>query len=204
MRKTILAVVCLFLSLPAAALEREPWPVFAGRRARLLEKLADGVTVLFAYTAGEGQSLRSSFRQESNFYYLTGWNEPGAVLMLVPPMKERQSPLYEQVSQMPRAVLYLPARNAREERWTGPKFAPYDEGLRDRTGFEAVRGIELFDRDLSQAVAGFGRIYTLRPRERAADREIEPRRLQTLEKIDRKSTRLNSSHIQKSRMPSSA
>ncbi|MBI3693565.1 MAG: aminopeptidase P family protein [Acidobacteria bacterium] len=183
MRKTMLAAACIFLSLPAAALEREPWPVFAGRRAQLLEKLSDGVTVLFGYTAGEGQSLRSSFRQESNFYYMTGWNEPGAVLLLTPPMKERNSPLYEQVNQMPRAVLYLPGRNAREERWTGPKIAPYDEGVRGKTGFEVVRGVELFERDLSQAVAGFGRIYTLKPRERAADREIEPRRIQTLEKI---------------------
>ena len=167
----------------APALEHEPWEVYAGRRSRLREKLPDGVTVLFGYTAAEGESLRSSFRQESNFYYLTGWNQPGAILLLIPPMKESSSPLYQKVSEMPREILFLPARNPREERWTGSKTGPYDPGMHDKTGFEVIRGIELFDRELSNAVAGFGRIYTLKPRERAADREREPGRYHTLEKI---------------------
>lgn len=184
MRKTILLVLALFLLAPLApSLEREPWQVFADRRASLREKLPDGVTVLFGYTALEGQSLRSSFRQESNFYYLTGWNEAGAILMLVPPLKEKGSPLYRQINDMPREILFLPVRNAREERWTGPKIAAYDASLRDRTGFEAVRGAETFERELSNAVAGFGRICALKPREGASDRDREPSRGRTLDKI---------------------
>src|SRR5262249_20477110 len=116
-------IAILLLGLVAAAsvapsMEREPSQAFAARRARLLEKLSDGVTVVFAYPAIEGESLRSSFRQESNFYYLTGWNEPGAILMLTPRMKERNSPLFETINQTPREVLYLPVHNSREERWT--------------------------------------------------------------------------------------
>src|SRR5712692_8537079 len=147
----------------APSIEREPSHVFAARRARLLEKLSDGVIVVFGYTAMEGESLRSPFRQESNFYYLTGWNEPGAILMLTPRMKERSSPLFETINQMPREILYLPAHNSREEQWTGPKAGPYDAGLHEKTGFEIIRGAELFERELSKAVAGFGKIYTLKP-----------------------------------------
>jgi len=181
-------IAVLLLGLVSAAslapsIDREPSQVFASRRARLVEKLSDGVVVIFGYTAIEGESLRSSFRQESNFYYLTGWNEPGAILMLTPPMKERSSPLFESINALPREILYLPAHNSREERWTGPKAGAYDAGLREKTGFQIIRGAELFERELSQAVAGFGKIYTLKPRERASDRERDPGRFPTLEKI---------------------
>jgi Xaa-Pro aminopeptidase len=184
MRKRLVLLLAALCLVPALrALDREPWPAFADRRARLLEKLSDGVIVLFAYTELEGSSLRTAFRQESNFYYLTGWNQPSAILLLIPPLKERNSPVYDEVSRMPRQILYLPARNPKQERWTGPKIGPYDEGLADRTGFSTVRGAELFEADVAKAVAGFGRIYTLQPRTRAADHDPEPRRTRTLEKI---------------------
>ncbi|HYM09699.1 MAG TPA: Xaa-Pro peptidase family protein [Bryobacterales bacterium] len=184
MRKTAqLIFAVLLLAGRAPAIEREPWPLFASRRAHLLEKLPDGVTVLFAYTAAEGESLRAPFRQESNFYYLTGWNEPGAILMLTPPMKESGSPVYQQVKEIPREILFLPPRNPKEEHWTGVKIGPYDEGLPAKTGFEVVRDVALFERELSKAVAGFGKVYTLKPRDAAADRERNPGRYQTLSKI---------------------
>src|SRR6185503_6372932 len=109
----LLAALCLVPTL--RALEREPWPAFAGRRSRLLEKLSDGVIVLFAYTELEGSSLRTAFRQESNFYYLTGWNQPGAILLLIHPLKEKNSPVYDEVSRLPRQILYLPSRNPKQE-----------------------------------------------------------------------------------------
>jgi Xaa-Pro aminopeptidase len=184
MRKRLLGLAsALCLASALAALEREPWPVFAARRARLLERHSDGVTVLFAYTELEGSSLRSAFRQENNFYYLTAWNQPGAILLLIPPLKQKSSPVYEEVSRMPREILYLPARNPKQERWTGPKVGPYDEALAEKTGFATVRGAELFEADLTKALAGFGKIYALRPRQRASDQDPDPRRLQTLEKI---------------------
>ncbi len=186
MRKAVwgMVVAAAMLTPPMLpAIEREPWPVFEDRRARLAERLADGVTVVFGFAELEGSSLRSAFRQDNNFYYLTGWNEPGAILMLVPPMKEKQSPVYEQVSRMPRQILFLPARNPRQERWNGPRLGPYDENLAEKTGFPVVRGTEVFDGELAKAVAGFGRIYTVLPRGRAADRDRESARVQSLEKI---------------------
>jgi Xaa-Pro aminopeptidase len=182
-KRLILLLAALLLAPLLRALEREPWSVFADRRSRLLEKLSDGVTVLFAYSELEGSSLRTAFRQENNFYYLTGWNQPGAISVLIPMPAEKNSPVYGDVAAMPRQILYLPARNPKQERWTGPKLGPYDEGVADQTGFRAVRGAELFEADLAKALAGFGKIYTLRPRPAAADRDPEPARLAALEKI---------------------
>ena len=57
----------------------------------------------------------------------------------------------------------------------------------------------------TQAAAPVARIYGEPMIELPADLYIPPDALEiVLEALDRKSTRLNSSHIQKSRMPSSA
>lgn len=52
---------------------------FAARRAKLLEQMGDGVAVVFA---GEPHVHAVKFRQAPDFYYLTGIEEPGAVLLL--------------------------------------------------------------------------------------------------------------------------
>src|SRR5260370_31076242 len=81
----LLAFVLTILSVPAslAAREREPNSVYADRRARLVADLK-GPVLLFGYTGRENSSPAYVFLQEPNFYYLTGHNEEGAALLLVP------------------------------------------------------------------------------------------------------------------------
>ena len=81
-----LALLCaasLAIPLAVAAREREPNSVFAERRSRLVAKLGAPV-VLFGYTGKENSSPSYVFNQEENFYYLTGHNEEGAALLIVP------------------------------------------------------------------------------------------------------------------------
>ena len=52
---------------------------YAARRARLLERIPNGVAVVFA---GVEHSYPVGFRQSPDFHYLTGLEEPGAVLVL--------------------------------------------------------------------------------------------------------------------------
>ncbi len=54
--------------------------VYRERRAKLMQQLGDGVAVLYA----RGEEDRDGFRQDSDFYYLTGVSEPGAVLAIWP------------------------------------------------------------------------------------------------------------------------
>jgi len=58
---------------------------FAARRAKLFEKIADGVAVVLAADA-HVQPVK--FRQSPDFYYLTGIEEPGAILLMVGKTKE--------------------------------------------------------------------------------------------------------------------
>lgn len=66
--------------------------------------------------------LRSPFFQESNFLYLTGWREPGALLLMTPDGE----------------FLFLPKRNEIRDRYTGRKAAPDDADIAAVTGFEQV------------------------------------------------------------------
>ncbi len=65
-------------SLPAQADGFEK-AEFAARRAKLLEKIGDGVAVVLA---GEQHVYNVRFRQAPDFYYLTGLEDPDVVLIL--------------------------------------------------------------------------------------------------------------------------
>ena len=79
-------VGCVLLMLLAAggfasALESVPKAEYHARRVALGEQLKGGVAVLFA--AEEPVLDFTPYRQDSDFYYLTGWNEPGAALVVI-------------------------------------------------------------------------------------------------------------------------
>ncbi len=110
--------------LVAAISAASPIPLdeHKSRRAALRKELGDAVVVLFGATERERGDLRSGFYQEPNFLYLTGWEEPGAVLVMSPDEE----------------TLLLPRRSAVRERYTGRKLAPEDDDAPARTGFATV------------------------------------------------------------------
>lgn len=63
--------------------EREPNSIYAERRARLAAQV-DGPIVLWGFTGREEASQAYLFAQEESFYYLTGHNEEGAGLIILP------------------------------------------------------------------------------------------------------------------------
>src|SRR5579872_3703219 len=121
---------------------------YRSRRADLRKSLPDGVTVLFGRTEDREEDLRTGFFQESNFYYLTGWQEPGAILLLAPLPEDSKAPPYAARARLPREILFLPERDLDQEKWTGPKLAPGDPNARELTGFDTVVPAEKFESEL--------------------------------------------------------
>jgi Xaa-Pro aminopeptidase len=74
-----LALLVLLLFPPAVAAQDFDKAEFAGRRAKLLAKIPDGIAVILG---GIEHPYPLRFRQSPDFYYLTGLEEPGMVLIL--------------------------------------------------------------------------------------------------------------------------
>ncbi len=169
---TVLQLAALVLAaLPAAAWEREPLSVFRERRARLVRETGgDGVIVLAGYMEGDIASAVTQFRQNENFYYVTGWNEPGAIMLLVPKAALEGG---NRAREMEKETLFLPPRDARQERWTGVRVAPGDADASERTGFPTVKSTTVFPAELQEALKGFNKIYTeLTPQAEAGDDDL--------------------------------
>lgn len=136
----ILSALCLFAAAPGVSHSE-----YHERRAALQKALPDSLIVVFGDTENEHGDLRTGFFQSSDFYYLTGWTEPGAILVLTPSTE----------------VLLIPKRNAEQERWTGPKLAPGDSNVSAATGFETVIPASAFESNLLKWAEPVSSVYTL-------------------------------------------
>ena len=124
----VLALLVLACVAPGlSAWEREPLSVFAGRRTKLVAAVGAPV-VLFGYTGHEEANPSYVFMQEENFYYVTGHNEEGAALLLLPESAEQNGWTGA------REILYLPPRDLAKERWNGIRMGPDDPGIQEKTG----------------------------------------------------------------------
>lgn len=73
--------VLLLLLCTLAALSQQPFDKaeFAARRAKVFEKIGDSVAIVFA---NEEHPHAVKYREAPDFFYLTGVEEPGAILIL--------------------------------------------------------------------------------------------------------------------------
>jgi Xaa-Pro aminopeptidase len=136
-RKLTLAILIGIASL-AAAMDRQPNADYHARREALAKKTNGGAVVLFASTEAEGPNAIYGYRQEDNYYYLTGLAEPGGALLIVPAREATAtSPALPYTE-----VLFLPGRNVSQEKWTGPKLTSESSDAKQRTGFDRVAQLD--------------------------------------------------------------
>src|SRR6266404_4222539 len=129
MRKLLL-VFCLFIQL-SSALDRQPNADYRARRQALASKIKNGVVLLFAPNEAEGPNDLYGYRPDDNFFYLSGWPEPGAALLIA---ASAEHPYTE--------ILFLPDHNPSQEKWTGPKLGPEDTESARITGFDRVAALD--------------------------------------------------------------
>jgi Xaa-Pro aminopeptidase len=144
MRKLLLLVVLcsLLLAVSSLAIERQPNADYRARREALAKKTPDGVTLIFA--GEEAAGATDGFRQNNNFYYLTGWNEPGAAVLVA----SAHDAVGTQAGRPYTEILFLPPRDLMEERWTGPKLGPDSPEAPSVTGFDHVESLTKLDEEL--------------------------------------------------------
>jgi Xaa-Pro aminopeptidase len=150
----VLLVACL--APLVRAWEREPLSVFAERRAKLVAAVGAPI-VMFGYTGHEEANPSYVFLQAENFYYLTGHNEEGAALLLVPESAEQKG------WNGAREILYLPPRDLAQEKWNGPRIGPDDPAIQEKTGFARVETFAKLHDSLAALAKNYPEIYTELP-----------------------------------------
>ncbi|MGE5492130.1 MAG: aminopeptidase P N-terminal domain-containing protein [Actinomycetota bacterium] len=112
---------------------------FLARRKRLLKTIGDGVAVVpTAPEAIRNRDAHYPYRFDSYFWYLTGFPEPEAVLVLVGGKK-------------PKSILFCREKNEEREIWDGFRYGP--RAAKESFGFDAAYPIDQFDKKLPELLA---------------------------------------------------
>lgn len=124
-----------------------PASEFAARRAKFLRQMhQDGIAIVIA----NHEQLRNNdteypFRQNSDFYYLTGFPEPEAVAVLMPQRTEGEY------------ILFSRPRDAAAEIWTGARIG--QEEASKHYGVDTALPLSDLDEMLPKLLSGRKQIY---------------------------------------------
>ncbi len=132
--------------LVSAALAQAAIPIgeYKQRRAKLRADLK-GTVILFGKPAPPDIDV-NRFRQETNFYYLTGWMQPDARLLITHDEE----------------ILFLPHHNLRLETFVGKRSSAEDSDVHEVTGFANVMPIEKFEEQVRRALDSGPEVYGLK------------------------------------------
>lgn len=119
---------------------------FASRRRRLLDQLGNRIGIFpAAVEVVRNRDVEYEFRQDSDFFYLTGFEEPDTIAVLHPSGDDR-------------FVMFVRPKDPEQETWTGRRAGV--EGAKERYGADAAFPIGSFEEWLRGAVLGVeGAVY---------------------------------------------
>jgi len=123
-------------------------PTEFARRRKQLMRMADEDAILILPSSPErirSKDTHYPYRQDSDFWYLTGFAEPEAVLVLAPGRKHGE------------VLLFCRERDAEKEAWDGPRVGP--EGAVEALGMDDAYPISDLDDILPGLLEGRTRVY---------------------------------------------
>ena len=138
----------------------------AGRRSMLLSAMGSqgrgGIALIpTAHEAARNRDSLYPYRHDSYFYYLTGFNEPESVLVLIAGTGQFPTP---------RSILFCREKNLEREIWDGYRYGP--EGARTTFGFDEARPISELASALPQLLSDQPAIFTFVGGNAGWDRQI--------------------------------
>jgi Xaa-Pro aminopeptidase len=119
---------------------------FQHRRQQVMEKIGNGTAIFrSAPMVVMHNDVEYTYRQDSDFFYLTGFNEPEAVAILAPHHPEHQF------------ILFVQPKDPEKETWTG--YLHGVEGAKEIFAADEAYSIEELDEKLPQYLEKADRIY---------------------------------------------
>ncbi len=124
-----------------------PASEFAKRRKQLLTALGDNAIAIIqaSKVVIRNRDADFPFRQDSDFLYLTGFNEPNAVAVFIPGRPEGEY------------ILFCQAKDPAMERWTGKRAGI--EGVVKDYGVDQAFKLEELDQQMVKLLAGRREVY---------------------------------------------
>ncbi len=120
-------------------LSMSEFALYSERRTRLQKKMQQGIAIIpTAAEVTRNADTNYDYRHDSNFYYLSDFAEPEAVLVLI-------------AGDKPQSILFCREKNLEREIWDGFRHGP--EGARDKFGFDAAFSIENLEEKLVELMA---------------------------------------------------
>ena len=148
-----------YLSTDGPAALHPPPSTFRERRERLLQALGDAVAVVpAAAVMHRSRDTEAPFRQDSDFYYLTGFGEPDALAVLTPHDEEH------------RFTLFVRARDPEREVWSGKRAG--EEGARECFAADAAYPLDELGERLPELAKPASRIVYPLGRSSELDRRM--------------------------------
>jgi Xaa-Pro aminopeptidase len=116
------------------------------RREAMMQRIRGGIAIFpAAPTAIRNADVEHEYRQDTDFYYLTGFEEPNAVAVLAPDHPEH------------RFVLFVQPKDREREVWTGWRVG--DERAKQEYGADAAFTTDKLDEELPKLAEKAARIY---------------------------------------------
>ena len=144
------------MSIPA-----QDFSPFAARRARVLDSLREqGGGIAILATSPEvvrNRDAEYDYRHDSDFYYLTGFHEPQAWLVLI-------------AGDTDRSILFCRSKNLEREIWDGYRVGP--DAAKEVYGFDAAYPVDQLDAELPKLIANQPLLCTPLASDAAFDRRL--------------------------------
>ncbi len=119
--------------------------IFKRRRKKIINHLNGAALIVAAHPEQvRNDDVHHFYRQDSNMYYLTGFEEPESFLLIRP-------------GKSPETVMFVREKNSERETWDGFRFGP--EGTQKDFLIDEVYAIDKFEEKSLELLKGFEEVY---------------------------------------------
>ncbi|AGH96516.1 aminopeptidase P family protein [Pseudobdellovibrio exovorus] len=133
--------------------------IFKRRRQRVTEALKGAALLVAAHPEQtRNDDVHHPYRQDSNMYYLTGFEEPESYLLIRP-------------GHFPETVMFVREKNVERETWDGFRFGP--EGTKKEFQIDEVYTIDQLESKTVELLKGFEEIYYRLYKNEEADKHFQ-------------------------------
>lgn len=133
--------------------------IFKRRRYKVMAGLQQAALLVAAHPEHiRNDDVPYPYRQDSNFYYLTGFEEPEAFLLLRP-------------GKTPESVMFVRQKNTERETWDGFRFGP--DAAQKEFLIDEVYPIEDFEKKAVELLKGYEDLYYRLFKNPEADQKVQ-------------------------------